>query len=130
AADSPHMLSVPMTWVREGGMVRLSKKYLQADYKGVGADNIIYTILASDETPKFGEVVLVSMPADGPAEGWRPLLADDQGFTPTSSFTQQDINDGTVWYRHYGKATNSDSFQFQVSGAERRTPCFFLHLSS
>ncbi|XP_076007225.1 extracellular matrix organizing protein FRAS1 [Genypterus blacodes] len=115
AADSPHMLSVPMTWVREGGMVRLSKKHLQIDHKGVGADDIIYTILSSDANLKYGEVVLVSMPADGPAEGWRPILANDHGFTPTSSFTQQDINDGTVWYRHHGTGANSDSFQFQVS---------------
>eukprot|EP00064_Thunnus_orientalis_P024856 superscaffoldBa00011340_g25169 len=53
------------------------------------------------------------MPADGPAEGWRPSLTDDQGFTPTTSFTQQDVNDGTVWYRHFGTGSNSDSFQFQ-----------------
>lgn len=61
-----------------------------------------------------GEVVLVSMPADGPPDGWRPSLTDDQGFTSTMSFTQQDVEDGTVWYRHFGHGTNSDSFQFQV----------------
>ncbi|XP_036955362.1 extracellular matrix protein FRAS1 isoform X2 [Acanthopagrus latus] len=115
AADSPHMLSVPITWVKEGGMVRLDKKYLQADYKGVGTDDIVYTIDASNGQPKYGEVVLVSMPADGPVEGWRPSLTDDRGFTPTTSFTQQDVNDGTVWYRHFGSGTSSDSFQFQVS---------------
>uniref|UniRef100_UPI001ED83835 extracellular matrix protein FRAS1 n=1 Tax=Scatophagus argus TaxID=75038 RepID=UPI001ED83835 len=114
-ADSPHVLSVPMTWVKEGGMVRLDKKYLQVDYRGVSSDDIVYTIVASDGQPKYGEVVLVSMPADGPAEGWRPSLTDDQGFTPTTSFTQQDVNDGTVWYRHFGRGSNSDSFQFQVS---------------
>lgn len=54
AADSPHVLSVPMTWVKEGGMVRLDKKYLQADYKGVSTDDIVYTILASDSRPKYG----------------------------------------------------------------------------
>lgn len=74
-----------------------------------------------DETDNYlhplclGEVVLVSMPADGPVEGWRPSLTDDRGFTPTTSFTQQDVNDGTVWYRHFGSGTSSDSFQFQVS---------------
>ncbi|KAM3867993.1 extracellular matrix organizing protein FRAS1 [Diretmus argenteus] len=112
---SPHLLSVPVTWVREGGMVRLGKKYLQAEYKGVAAEDIVYSILTADGKPKYGEVVLVSMPADGPAEGWRPTLAGDGGSTPTSSFTQQDVNDGTVWYRHFGTGTDSDAFQFQVS---------------
>ncbi|TMS03411.1 Extracellular matrix protein FRAS1 [Larimichthys crocea] len=115
AADSPHMPSVLMTWVKEGGMVRLDKKHLLGDYKGVSSDDIIYTIHASDGQPKYGEVVLVSMPADGPTEGWRPSLTDGRGFTSTTSFTQQDVNDGTVWYRHFGRGTNSDSFQFQVS---------------
>lgn len=55
AADSPHMLSVPMTWVKEGGMVRLDKKYLQADYKGVSSDDVVYTIHASDGQPKYGK---------------------------------------------------------------------------
>ncbi|XP_037832589.1 extracellular matrix protein FRAS1 isoform X2 [Kryptolebias marmoratus] len=113
--DSPHVVSLPMTWVKEGGMVRLDKKYLQTDYKGFGADEILYTILGSDGQPKYGEVVLVSMPADGPPEGWRPSLADDQHFTSTTSFTQQDVDDGTVWYRHFGSGYESDSFRFQVS---------------
>uniref|UniRef100_A0A3B3VXF3 Fraser extracellular matrix complex subunit 1 n=1 Tax=Poecilia latipinna TaxID=48699 RepID=A0A3B3VXF3_9TELE len=112
--DSPHLVSLPMTWVKEGGTVRLDKKYLQTDVKGVGADDIIYTILASEGQPKH-EVVLVSMPADSPPEGWHPSLMDDQLFTPTASFTQQDVNDGTVWYRHFGSSYDSDSFQFQVS---------------
>ncbi|KAM7415601.1 hypothetical protein PAMA_017903 [Pampus argenteus] len=100
---------------KEGGTVRLDKKYLQADYKGVSTDDIVYTILASDGHPRYGEVVLASMPADGPAEGWRPSLTDDRGFTSTTSFTQQDVNDGAVWYRHFGTGANSDSFLFQVS---------------
>ncbi|KAM7391087.1 hypothetical protein PAMP_021803 [Pampus punctatissimus] len=100
---------------KEGGTVRLDKKYLQADYKGISTDDIVYTILASDSRPRYGEVVLASMPADGPAEGWRPSLTDDRGFTSTTSFTQQDVNDGAVWYRHFGTGTNSDSFRFQVS---------------
>ncbi|XP_067377534.1 extracellular matrix protein FRAS1 isoform X3 [Channa argus] len=115
-ANSPHTLSVlPMTWVKEGGMVRLNKKYLQIDYKGVSNDNIVYTILASDGQPKYGEVVLMPMPADSPLEGLDPSLLNEQGFTATTSFTQQDVNDGTVWYHHFGRSTSSDSFQFQVS---------------
>ncbi|XP_008299754.1 extracellular matrix protein FRAS1-like [Stegastes partitus] len=112
---SPQVLSLPKTWVKEGGMVRLDKKYLQTDYKGVSADDIVYTILGLDGQPKYGEVVLVSMPSDGPSDGWQPSLTDDRGLTPTTSFTQQDVNDGTVWYRHFGTGRSSDSFQFQVS---------------
>lgn len=58
AADSLHVLSVPVTWVKEGGMVRLDKKYLQVDYRGVSTDNIVYTILASDGQPKYGTISL------------------------------------------------------------------------
>lgn len=54
------------------------------------------------------------MPADSPPDGWDPSLMDDRGFTATTSFTQQDVNDGTVWYRHFGTGYDSDSFQFQV----------------
>ncbi|KAF7205299.1 extracellular matrix organizing protein FRAS1 isoform X2 [Nothobranchius furzeri] len=115
AQDSPHLVTLPMTWVREGGMVRLDKKYLQTDYKGVGADDVIYTILTSDGKPKYGEVVLISMPADGPPEGWSSSLPEDGVFTSTTSFTQQDVYDGTVWYRHFGVGSDGDSFLFQVS---------------
>ncbi|XP_041644401.1 extracellular matrix protein FRAS1 [Cheilinus undulatus] len=115
ASDSPHVLSVPMTWVREGGMVRLDKKYLQSDIRGVSAENILYTIQSAEGYPKHGEVVLVSMLADGPPEGWRPSLTADRGFTATNSFTQQDVNDGSVWYRHIGPGMDGDSFMFQVS---------------
>lgn len=54
AADSPHLLSVPMTWVKEGGTVRLDKKYLQTDYRGVSSDDIVYTIHAAEGQPKYG----------------------------------------------------------------------------
>lgn len=49
------MVSLPMTWVKEGGMVRLDKKYLQTSYKGVSTDDVLYTILASDGQPKHGK---------------------------------------------------------------------------
>uniref|UniRef100_A0A3Q3BPI3 Fraser extracellular matrix complex subunit 1 n=1 Tax=Haplochromis burtoni TaxID=8153 RepID=A0A3Q3BPI3_HAPBU len=113
--DSPHMQSIPVTWVKEGGMVRLDKKYLQTDFKGVSTDNIVYSILPSEGQPKYGEVLLVSMPADAPPEGWLPSLTDDRSFTATTSFTQQDVNDGAVWYRHFGTGSSGDSFLFQVS---------------
>ncbi|XP_045551338.1 extracellular matrix organizing protein FRAS1 isoform X3 [Salmo salar] len=114
--QAPHVLSVPVTWVREGGMVQLGKRYLRTEYQGASDDQIIYTIVSSKGSPKYGEVLLVPMPADGPLEGWQPS-PDDRSSTPTSSFTQQDVNEGTVWYKHFGTAglTEGDTFLFQVS---------------
>lgn len=48
------MLTVPMTWVKAGGMVRLDKKYLQTDYRGVSSDDIVYNINAAEGQPKYG----------------------------------------------------------------------------
>ena len=65
----------------------------------------------------LGEVVLVfNMPADGPADEGQHL-PDGRTATPTSTFTQQDINEGIVWYRHSGVPAQSDSFRFQVPSA-------------
>uniref|UniRef100_A0A672MQB1 Extracellular matrix protein FRAS1-like n=1 Tax=Sinocyclocheilus grahami TaxID=75366 RepID=A0A672MQB1_SINGR len=105
---------MPRTWVREGGMVRLSKKCLSAHFQGTSDSEILYTIHSERE------IVLVSMPADGPVEAWQSF-PDAQDTTPTSSFTQQDVNEGTVWYRHYGSGSQRDTFQFQV----RRTQLAF-----
>ncbi|XP_031426498.1 extracellular matrix protein FRAS1 [Clupea harengus] len=113
-ANTPHMLSLPMTWVREGGMVQLSKKYLKAEYKGSSDAEILYTITTPDGTPKHGEVLLVPLPADGPVAGWHSL-PEGTDSTPTTSFTQQDVNEGIVWYRHLGASTHRDTFHFQVS---------------
>ncbi|CAN9512669.1 unnamed protein product [Ophioblennius macclurei] len=115
SGDSPYTVSLPVTWVKEGGIVRLDKKYLQTEYKEVSPDHVVYTILTPQGKPRHGEVVLMAMPADGPPDGWRTSLTDDRGFTATTSFTQQDVNDGSVWYRHFGADSSSDSFQFQVS---------------
>ncbi|CAB1319256.1 unnamed protein product [Coregonus sp. 'balchen'] len=99
-------------------MVQLGKRYLRAGYQGASDDQIVYTIVRSKGRPKHGEVVLVPMQADGPVEGWQPS-PDDRISTPTSSFTQQDVNEGTVWYKHFGIAGASgpqgETFQFQVS---------------
>lgn len=43
-----------MTWVKERGMVRLDKKYLRTDFKGVSTDDIVYSILSSGGQPKYG----------------------------------------------------------------------------
>ncbi|XP_046698206.1 extracellular matrix protein FRAS1 [Silurus meridionalis] len=111
---APHMRSIPKTWVREGGMVQLSKKHLKAEYKGASDSEILYTIQSDKGQTQYGEIVLVSMAADGPVEAWQ-AFPEGRDTTPTSSFTQRDVNEGTVWYRHYGRGTQRDSFQFQVS---------------
>ncbi|KAM9446229.1 extracellular matrix organizing protein FRAS1 [Clarias gariepinus] len=110
----PHIHSIPKTWVREGGMVQLSKKHLKAEYKGASDSEILYTIQSENGRPQYGEIVLVPMAADGPVEAWQ-TFPESRDTTPTSSFTQQDVNEGTVWYRHYGRGTQRDTFQFQVS---------------
>ncbi|XP_028297024.1 extracellular matrix protein FRAS1-like, partial [Gouania willdenowi] len=109
------MTFTPKTWVKEGGMVQLDRKYLKASYRGVDSDDIIYTLINPNGLPKHGELILMSMPADSPPEDWPPSLVTNRGFTPTTSFTQQDVNDGSVWYRHYGPGTSSDTFHFQAS---------------
>lgn len=35
-------------------MVRLDKKYLQTDYKGVSSDDVVYTIHNAEGQPKYG----------------------------------------------------------------------------
>ncbi|XP_053778816.1 extracellular matrix organizing protein FRAS1 isoform X3 [Desmodus rotundus] len=103
-----------MVWVPEGGMLQLTNRILQAEAPGASASEIIYKI--TQDHPQFGEVVLLAnMPADSPTEGQH--LPDGRTATPTSTFTQQDINEGIVWYRHSGVPAQSDSFHFQVSSA-------------
>lgn len=65
----------------------------------------------------LGEVVLLAnMPADNPADEGQHL-PDGRTATPTSTFTQQDINEGALWYRHSGVPAQGDSFSFQVPSA-------------
>ncbi|KAG3276368.1 Fraser extracellular matrix complex subunit 1 [Ictidomys tridecemlineatus] len=104
-----------MVWVPEGGMLQITNRILQAEAPGANAEDIVYKI--TQDHPQFGEVVLlVNMPADSPADQGQHL-PDGRTATPTSTFTQQDINEGIVWYRHSGAPTQSDSFHFQVSRA-------------
>ncbi|KAM9238088.1 extracellular matrix organizing protein FRAS1 [Dugong dugon] len=104
-----------VVWVPEGGMLQITDRILQAEAPGVSASEIIYKIM--QDHPQSGEVVLlVNMPADSPADEGQHL-PDGRTATPTSSFTQQDINEGIVWYRHSGAPAQSDSFHFQVSSA-------------
>lgn len=48
------MRSIPKTWVREGGMVQLSKKHLKAEYKGASDSEILYTIQSDSGQPQYG----------------------------------------------------------------------------
>lgn len=110
-----------MVWVPQGGMLKITNRILQAQAPGVRADDIIYKI--THDHPQFGEVVLLmNLPADSPASPASPAeegqhLPDGRMATPTSTFTQQDIDEGIVWYRHTGASAQSDSFHFQVSSA-------------
>uniref|UniRef100_A0A2K6FZ88 Extracellular matrix organizing protein FRAS1 n=1 Tax=Propithecus coquereli TaxID=379532 RepID=A0A2K6FZ88_PROCO len=109
------LMADSMVWVPEGGMLQITNRILQAEAPGASAEEIIYKI--TQDHPKFGEVVLlVDMPADGPAEEGQHL-PDGRTATPVSSFTQQDVDEGVVWYRHSGAPAQSDSFRFQVSRA-------------
>ncbi|XP_074849859.1 extracellular matrix organizing protein FRAS1 isoform X2 [Carettochelys insculpta] len=111
----PQLVTNPLVWVPEGGMVQITNRILQAKLPGASESEITYTILK--EQPRHGEVILLApMPADGPADSWQPL-PDGRAVTPTTTFTQQDVNEGIVWYRHSGSQVESDSFYFQVSSA-------------
>ncbi|XP_071971616.1 extracellular matrix organizing protein FRAS1 [Engystomops pustulosus] len=103
-------------WVPEGGMLQISNRLLQARAFGTADSDIHYTI--TSEHPKFGDVVLlVPMPADGPSNSWQ-RLPDGRFATPATSFTQQDINEGLLWYRHSGSHSQGrDAFSFQISSA-------------
>ncbi|XP_073093519.1 extracellular matrix organizing protein FRAS1 isoform X4 [Manis javanica] len=104
-----------MVWVPEGGMLQITNRILQAKAPGASASEIIYKI--TQDHPQFGEVVLLAnMPADNPADEGQHL-PDGRTATPTSTFTQQDINEGALWYRHSGVPAQGDSFSFQVSRA-------------
>uniref|UniRef100_A0A4W3I1G5 Fraser extracellular matrix complex subunit 1 n=1 Tax=Callorhinchus milii TaxID=7868 RepID=A0A4W3I1G5_CALMI len=114
---------VPMTnspgWVPERGLLQINNKLLRAVDKDVSDSEIIFTLTHAKENPRFGDMVLlVPMPADGPADGWQ-RLPDGRIATVTTSFTQQDIDDGIVWYRHSGTISTKDSFNFQVTNDPR-----------
>lgn len=75
---------------------------------------LLFSGILTNSLAFVGEVVLlVNMPADSPAEEGQHL-PDGRTATPTSTFSQQDINEGIVWYRHSGVPAQSDSFRFQV----------------
>lgn len=78
---------------------------------------LLFPLILINYVVFIGEVVLlVNMPADSPVDEGQHL-PDGRMATPTSTFTQQDINEGVVWYRHSGVPAQSDSFRFQVPSA-------------
>ncbi|XP_064918597.1 extracellular matrix organizing protein FRAS1 isoform X3 [Columba livia] len=111
---APVLASSPRVWVPQGGMLQISRTVLRAELPGARHPRITYSIRG--DPPRHGDVVLL-VPADGPADP-RQLLPDGRAASPTRSFTQQDVDDGLVWYRHSGAAGDSDSFQFEVSGPQ------------
>ncbi|NXS55143.1 FRAS1 protein, partial [Brachypteracias leptosomus] len=115
---SPQLVTNALVWVPQGGMLQISKTVLHAELPGVQPSEITYTI--SKDQPRHGELVLlVPMAADGPPGSWQ-LLPDGRAASPTTSFTQQDVNQGIVWYRHSGADEESDSFRFQVVSSSSR----------
>ncbi|KAG8454257.1 hypothetical protein GDO86_000773 [Hymenochirus boettgeri] len=118
---NPQLVLNSPVWVPEGGLIQISNTLLRAQALGSVESEIIYTI--TNEQPRFGEVVLLAqMPADSPANGWQ-RFPDGRLAAHTSSFTQQDINEGLVWYRQSeSQAQGRDSFTFQVSSANSQTP--------
>uniref|UniRef100_A0ABM5GKG1 Extracellular matrix organizing protein FRAS1 n=1 Tax=Pogona vitticeps TaxID=103695 RepID=A0ABM5GKG1_9SAUR len=121
----PRLVTSSMVWVPEGGMLQITNRILQAEMPGVSDSALIYTI--SDQ-PRYGEVVfLLPMPADDPGPIWQPL-PDGRAARPTTTFTQQDIKEGVIWYRHSGSETESDSFRFQVSTASSQQAHLETHL--
>ncbi|XP_036384589.1 extracellular matrix protein FRAS1-like [Megalops cyprinoides] len=109
----PHIHSFSTAWVREGDAVQLSESHLRAERSGSSQSQILYSIVRSQESPKYGKVVLVPGPNES-TDGWERLL-DGRVATPTTSFTLQDLREGAVWYQHSGRGTERDSFSLQVS---------------
>ncbi|XP_069782867.1 extracellular matrix organizing protein FRAS1 [Narcine bancroftii] len=114
-SKGPQLLNNLPGWVPKGGLLKITNRLLKTEDKDSQDSEIVYHLIDAMEAPKYGDVILlVPMPADGPANGWQ-RLPDGKTATVTNSFTQQDLNDGIVWYRHSGMASTQDSFKFQVT---------------
>uniref|UniRef100_S4RN57 Fraser extracellular matrix complex subunit 1 n=1 Tax=Petromyzon marinus TaxID=7757 RepID=S4RN57_PETMA len=104
--------------VPEGGMFQITNMQLRAASGDASDSEILFMLTPEHGNPPFGAgdvVLLVPMPADGPSDGWE-LLPDGRAATPTTSFTQQDINEGIVWYRSAaGTLSPRDAFTFTVT---------------
>ncbi|XP_078258376.1 extracellular matrix organizing protein FRAS1 isoform X5 [Rhinoraja longicauda] len=115
----PYLLKNLPGWVPEGGLLKITNKLLKAEDKDANDSEIVFNLIDAKETPKYGDVILlVPMSADDPADGWQ-RLPDGKTATAINSFTQQDLNDGVVWYQHSGVISTEDSFKFQVTNDAR-----------
>ncbi|CAN0438603.1 unnamed protein product [Lampetra planeri] len=116
AGDGPVLLTNALVHVPEGGMFQITNMQLRAASGDASDSEILFMLTPEHDNPPFGDVVLlVPMPADGPSDGWE-LLPDGRAATPTTSFTQQDINEGIVWYRSAaGTLSPRDAFTFTVT---------------
>uniref|UniRef100_UPI00359004A1 extracellular matrix organizing protein FRAS1 isoform X2 n=1 Tax=Myxine glutinosa TaxID=7769 RepID=UPI00359004A1 len=57
---------------------------------------------------------MVVMPLDSVDDQWEKM-GGGQVATPVSVFSQQDVNDGIVWYRHIGQRTTRDFVRMSIS---------------
>ncbi|XP_038615096.1 LOW QUALITY PROTEIN: extracellular matrix protein FRAS1 [Tachyglossus aculeatus] len=116
-SSGARLLANSVAWVPGGGLLPITRQILRAEVPGARPSEIVYVV--TRDHPEFGEVVLLpTLPADGPADG-----TDGEGAPiPATTFTQQDIDDGSVWYRLSGAPAKAqeDSFRFEVSSPARR----------
>ncbi|KAL4617481.1 extracellular matrix protein FRAS1-like [Arapaima gigas] len=117
-SEPPHVSSFIPAWVTEGGMTQFTKYHLKAEFKGSSNSQILYSIVPSNENPRYGEVLLL-LPhsVSGPPHG-KQHLPNRRAATAAmviTSFTQRDIDEGHVWYWHSGPGAENDEVQFQVS---------------
>uniref|UniRef100_A0A6I8NJC9 Fraser extracellular matrix complex subunit 1 n=1 Tax=Ornithorhynchus anatinus TaxID=9258 RepID=A0A6I8NJC9_ORNAN len=114
-SSGARLLANFLAWVPGGGLLPITRQILRAEAPGARPSEIVY-VVARDQ-PELGEVVLLpTLPADGPADGEQPSSGEGAPI-PTATFTQQDIDDGSVWYRLSGTPAQAqqDSFRFEVS---------------
>uniref|UniRef100_A0A8C4NL64 Calx-beta domain-containing protein n=1 Tax=Eptatretus burgeri TaxID=7764 RepID=A0A8C4NL64_EPTBU len=108
-----------------GGMVPISSTVLQAMALGASDAEIFYRLVPQHKNPQFGEILLmVVMPLDTVDDQWEKM-GGGQVATPVSVFSQQDVNDGIVWYRHTGQRSTRDFVRMSIS--DSATPPNVLH---
>ncbi|XP_023676521.2 extracellular matrix organizing protein FRAS1 isoform X1 [Paramormyrops kingsleyae] len=115
---SPLKPSNPTLWVGEGGMAQITSAHLGVKNKTSSDLKTLYTVVPSKERPRYGKLVLlVPMPADGPADGWQQL-PDGRASLSTTSFSQRDVDVGAVWYQRFARGAQRDGFDLWVSSED------------
>ena len=66
--------------------------------------------------------MVVPKPQGGATAGWTDV-GDGKMAAQMFRFLQRDINEGRIWYQHYGKTHKQDSFVFEVGN-----PTNFVHM--